>query len=54
MIYGEITQAIFSSSLKELSNLDKILFLILQKLYQIIPNLLHMIFSDLIKNEYYF
>ena len=53
MTYREIKQGIFLSSLKKLSHSDEISFLILQKLYQMISDLFHMIFFELIKNEYH-
>ena len=53
VIHREIKNAIFSSSLKKASGPDEISFLILQKSYQIISELFHMIFSELIKNEYH-
>ena len=53
VIHREIKNAIFSSSIKKASDLDKISFLILQKLYHAISNLFNIAFSDLIKNEYH-
>ena len=54
VIHREIKNAIFSFSPKKALEPDKISFLILQKSYHSIPNLFHMIFSELIKNEYHF
>ena len=39
--------------IKKASNLDEILFWVLQKSYHAISNLFDIIFSELIKNEYY-
>ena len=53
VIYREIKNAIFLSSLKKGSNSDGILFLILQKSYHAISDLFDTVFSKLMKNEYY-
>ena len=53
VIHHEIKNAIFSSLLKKASNSNKILFLILKKLYQITFDLFDTVFSEFIKNEYY-
>ena len=53
VIHREIKNVICSSSLKRALNLDRILFLILQKSYYAIFDLFNIIFSKLIKNEYH-
>ena len=53
VIYGEIKNAIFSSSLKKALDLDKILFFILQKSYHAIFDLFCLILFEWIDNNYY-
>ena len=54
VIYRKIKNAIFSFSLKKAFESDEISFLIFQKSYHSISDLFHMIFFELIKNEYHF
>jgi len=50
---GEVENAIFISSSKKTPRLDCVTFLILQKVYEIVPELFHVVFITIIDARYY-